>query len=392
MNKKSQFFLIAAVIVCLMIFSVNRTSYTPLSTETENYYALYTSIKNACMDTVKYSDDLSNDLENLREEMKEFCKETNVNVILDYEIEGNSVDFYLKLFTPEILIEDPFKIVVSKMNVKIEDVFKNKMIVIGDIIEKEDFYKHEKIYKYNNEFVKLDKDGTEFKIDGYYIDSIPKIGSFSTIDLKYTPYEIIDEDLTNYDFTIVDSISGVDYEKVNIIYEYLKNGGNVLFVGISGRNFVSLLNEEGIKILNMTKNDFYSDNTKLVTISKGNVFLSYDDKNIIVYGDKAYENGKEINTGKVFFSLIDKDYEDILTEIIFAAFEKKEQKNIDIEVNEDITFTVSDCKNLVLEINSERFILTSSYYSQTLPLKKGKYRLVLRDETVIYKIVSIVIY
>ncbi|RLF92579.1 hypothetical protein DRN45_07095, partial [Thermococci archaeon] len=140
MNKKSQFFLIAAVIVCLMIFSVNRTFYTPLSIETENYYALYTSIKNACMDTVKYSDDLSNDLETLKEEMEEFCKETNLNIILDYEIEGNSVDFYLKLFTPEILIEDPFKIVVSKMNVKIEDPLRDKIIVMGDIIEKEDFY------------------------------------------------------------------------------------------------------------------------------------------------------------------------------------------------------------------------------------------------------------
>ncbi|MCD6466328.1 MAG: hypothetical protein J7L10_00220, partial [Methanomicrobia archaeon] len=210
MNKKSQFFLIAAVIVCLMIFSVNRTFYTPLSIETENYYALYTSIKNACMDTVKYSDDLSNDLETLKEEMEEFCKETNLNIILDYEIEGNSVDFYLKLFTPEILIEDPFKIVVSKMNVKIEDPLRDKIIVMGDIIEKEDFYKHKKIYKYDNKFIKLDKNGTEFKIEGYYVDSIPKIGSFSTIDLKYTPYEIIDGDLINYDFIIVDSISGID--------------------------------------------------------------------------------------------------------------------------------------------------------------------------------------
>ncbi|MCK4432304.1 MAG: hypothetical protein KAV48_00060 [Methanomicrobia archaeon] len=392
MNKKTQFFLISAVIVCLMIFSVNRVFNEPPSTETETYYALYTSIKNACMDTVAYSDNISEDLDTLKEELNEFCKEANVNIILDYTIEGNSVEFYLKLFTPEILIEDPFKIVVSKMNVKIEDVFRDKIVVIGDLIKKEDFYNYEKIYKYNNEFVKPDKNGSEFTVDGYYRDSIPKIGVFSPIDLKYTPYEIIDKDLVNYDFIVVDSISGVDYEKSHILYEYLKNGGNILFIGFSGRNFVSLLNEEGTKILNMTKNDFYSDGTKLVMIGKGNVFLSHDDKSIIVYGDNAYENGEEITTGKIFFSLIEENYEDVLTEIIFTTFEKKEQKDMVIEVNEAITFTISDCKNLTLEINSEKFILTSSHYSQTLPLKKGEYRLVLRDETVIYKVVSIVIY
>jgi len=392
MNKKSQFFLIAAVIVCIMIFSINRTFYSPPSVKTENYYTLYTGIKRACMDTVKYSGDLGNDLNRLKTEMEELCKEAGINLILNYEIEGSDVEFYLKLYNSETVIEDPFRIVISSMNVKIEDPLQNKIIVKGEIIKKEDFYRYEKLYEYKGEFVRPMEGGSEYRVDGYYIDTIPRIGAFSSLNLKYTPYEIIEKDLKSYDFIIVTELSGVDYEKSYALYEYLKNGGNILFVGESGRNFVDLLNESDIKVLNMTKNDFYSDGKRLVTIGKGNVLLKSGSKNIIVYGDKTYEDGKEIKTGKVFFSVVDKDYEDILEEIIFKTFKKKDEKNISLRVDKDIILEISGCKGMILQINSEKFILTSSSYSRTLPLKKGEYTIILRDKTTVYKILDVVVY
>ena len=129
------------------------------------------------------------------------------------------------------------------------------------------------------------------------------------------------------------------------------------------------------ELIDALKNDFYVDNTEIVTIGKGKVFLRDGGKNRIVYGNKAYEDGKEITTGTVFFSSLTERYEDILTEMVFTTFAKREEKRIDIEVHEEILFSISDCKGLILEINDEEFILTSSSYARVLPMEKGEYRL-----------------
>ena len=279
MNKKAQFFLIAAVIVCVMIFSVTRV-FTPSPTSTpERYYALYTSIKNACMDTVAYSDDPIADLERVEEELYEFCKEANVTLLLDYSVNGSTVEVDLKLVAPGVIIEDPFKIVISKMNVKIEDLLQDTLMVKGNIVDNEDFYSHETLYRYSGAFIVPDESGKEFRTERYYTDTLPRIGAYSSLNFAYTPYDIIDDTLSPYDFIVVRELSGIDYEKADHLYEYLKGGRNALFVGMSGRTFVQLLNEKDIYPLGMTKNDFYVDNTEIVTIGKGKVFLRDGGKN-----------------------------------------------------------------------------------------------------------------
>ncbi len=393
MNKKTQFFLIAAVVVCLSIFSVSKVSYPPPSPEKENFYALYTSIKNACVDTVKYSTNATEDLATLEKELEELCREESVNIVLDWEIEGTSIDFYLKLFNSEIMIEDPFTILLSSSKtVKVEDLLLDKIIVKGDVVDNEDFYRYEKLYRYEDKFIKSDKSGSEFRVEGYYKEIIPKIGSFSPLPLQYTPYEVVDGSIEKYDFVIVNDISGVDYEKVHQLYEYLKNGGNLLFLGRSGRTFVELLNEEGIRVLNMTKHDFYVDNTKLVMVGKGTGFLRRGTRNVIVYGSTSFEDGEKISTGTVFFSAIEEGYEETLINILFTIFKEKEQRGIDVNADGDLIVTASNCRGLTLEINSEPFTLTSSQYTRHLPMEKGSYRIVLRGEDTIYEIIVIQVY
>jgi hypothetical protein len=392
MNKKSQFFLIAAVIVCLMIFSVTHVFHNTSSVQTENYFLLYTGIKNACRDTAVYSDNLSEDLTRLEEELTEFCREANISIVLDWEVEGSSVEFYLNLFTPEMTIEDPFTVQLSpRMSMRSEDLLQEMIIVRGNRVKKEEFYRYEMLYAHNDGLIMPDENGVEFWVEGWYKDTIPRIGVFSPIDLAYTPHEIIGGDLTAYDFVIVTDLSRIAYEKADALYGYLTNGGNLLFVGISGKTFVQLLNEKGISVLNMTKNDFYCDNTDLVTIGKGNVLVQRGTKNLVVYGNKAYENEKELTTGTVFFSAVETDYEEILTEMIFTTFKKREQKNIEVEITEDIFLSISDCKGLILEINAEAVVLTSSQYFRTLP-PTGEYRLILRSEIVTYDIITITRY